>query len=87
MLGRSEPMGRSGGHASARLDGYLGDNIRQARACRGISLEDLGHMLGIHESTLAAYESGLEKVSATLLYRIAATLDVTLASLFGVPQR
>ena len=86
VLDRSEPLDGSGGHASARLDCYIGGNIRRARTCQGLSLADLGRAIGIQESSVANYESGLERVGATLLYEIAVTLDVTLASLFGVTQ-
>ncbi|MGI4793191.1 MAG: helix-turn-helix transcriptional regulator [Janthinobacterium lividum] len=86
MLDRSELTGRSGGHASARLDCYVGGNIRQARNRQDMSLVDLGQVLGVQESSMADYESGRERLSATMLYRIAVTLDVTLASLFGVPR-
>ena len=33
---------------------------------------------------MANYEAGLERVSASILFKIAVTLEVTLASLFGV---
>ena len=84
MLDRSEPLGRSGNHASARLDCYVGNNIRQARTRQGLSLVDLGHAIGVQESLVANYESGLERIGSTVLYDIAIVLNVTLASLFGV---
>ena len=87
MLDGFEPVGRSGSHASARLDCYVGDNIRRARIRKCMPLVDLGHAIGVQESSIANYESGLEKVNSMVLYNIAVTLDVTLASLFGMAQQ
>ena len=71
--------------ATKRLSLCVGKNIRQARSRRRISQTELGHALGIEESLIADYEAGLQKVSPMMLYRIAVTLDTTLASLFGMP--
>ncbi len=86
MLDGSKPVGRAGDPASIRLDCYVGDNIKRARVRQCMSLVDLGHAIGVQESSIANYEAGLEKVGSTVLYKIAVTLDVTLASLFGMPQ-
>lgn len=84
MLDSSELTGRSDGRASARLDCYIGDNIKQARTHQNMSLVDLGQVLGVQGASMADYEAGRERLSSTMLYRIAVTLNVTLASLFGV---
>ena len=68
-----------------RLCLYIGENIRQARSRQGTSLAGLGEALGIEASLVADYEAGLEKISPSMLCRIAATLDTTLGSLFGMP--
>ena len=86
MLEKFEPVGRSGVDASARLDWYIGDNIRRARARQGTSLAELSYSLGLHETSVARYEAGLQPVGSALLYKIAVTLNVTLASLFGVAK-
>lgn len=82
MQDGSEPANNAG--ATKQLQRCIGDNIRQARTCQGMSLADVGHALAIEESVLANYEAGLEKVSPMMLCKIAVSLDTTLGSLFGM---
>ena len=74
-----------GTDATKRLCLCVGKNIRRARSRQGISQADLGQALGIEASLITSYEAGLEKVSPAMLYKIAVTLDTTLASLFDMP--
>ena len=83
MQDRSDPAHNAG--ATEQLRRCIGDNIRQAQLCQGMSLADLGHALAIAEVVVANYEAGLEKVSPMMLCKIAVTLDTTLGSLFGMP--
>lgn len=78
----------SAGSAAAkkRLCVYVGENIKQARSRQGTSLAELGDALGIEGSLIASYEAGLENISSTMLCRIAAMLDTSLRSLFGMPR-
>ena len=81
-----KPISAGSADAAKRLCLYVGENIRQARLRKGTSQADLGHALGIEASLIAIYEAGLEKVSPTMLCKIAVTLDTTLGSLFGMTE-
>ena len=85
MLGRFGPAASPSSYVSTRLNRCVGDNITRARTCKKMSRTDLGHAINIEETLVANYEAGLEKVSPTMLHRIAVTLDVTLGSSFGLP--
>ena len=55
-----------------------------ARERRAASPDDLARAVGTSTSSIANYEAGVEKISPAMLCKIAATLDVTLGSLFGM---
>lgn len=74
----------AGSTGSRQIDCYVGARIRSARERQATSMEDLAKAVDSDISLIADYEDGLEKVSPTMLCRIAATLDVTLGSLFGM---
>ena len=83
MLEGSEPVAGHDDATAMRLNCYVGDRIRQARVRQGMSLAELADLIGTQQSAVSDYEAGLERISAKVLYRIAVTLRVTLASLFG----
>lgn len=60
----------------------LGLRIRQLRKARGLTQEVLAEMAGVHPVYLAGIERGKRNPAFRNLSRIAAALDVPLATLF-----
>ena len=69
---------------STKIDCYVGARIKKARERNAASPEDLAIAVGASPSSIESYEAGVEKVSPTMLHKIATTLGVTLGSLFGM---
>jgi len=65
----------------------LGDRLRQLRAARGLSLEELSAALGgiVTRQALWKYEKGKAQPSAAVLSRLARVLDVRAAYLWRQP--
>lgn len=59
----------------------LGQAIRELRAKRGISQEDLAHEAGVTTGTMSTIERGLSNPTWGTVKGIAAALDVSLAEL------
>lgn len=60
----------------------VGNKIREVRTSKGISCAHVAKKLGIHPSTLGKYESGVRKIDADLLPKIANALDVDVRVFF-----
>lgn len=58
------------------MNSHVGQQIRQARQVRGISLRQLASQVGIHYSHLSKIENGKDTVGKNSLIRIAEELDV-----------
>jgi transcriptional regulator with XRE-family HTH domain len=65
------------------IDKHVGERLRAIRERKGLSLEELGTQVGITADQLAAHEAG-ERIRPELLYAIARTLNVLIASFFTV---
>ncbi|MGI9434337.1 MAG: helix-turn-helix domain-containing protein [Geminicoccaceae bacterium] len=63
-------------HTDRTFDRYLGSRIRQRRRSLGLTLVQLGPMVGMAFQQLHKYETGRNQISANVLYRIACALDV-----------
>lgn len=61
----------------------LGARIRQLRAARGLSQEELAHRAGIHWTYLGGIERGERNPALVNITKIAGALDVSLAELFA----
>jgi len=61
----------------------LGQAVRDLRAGRGISQEDLAHLSGMHRTYLGGIERGERNVSYTNLKRLARALDVPASELLA----
>jgi len=61
----------------------LGERIRQERARRGLSLENLEARSGVSRSMLSAVERGRKAPTVLVLDRIATGLDTSIARLLG----
>lgn len=75
--------------AAAGTEQYLamlGERVRDARVRHGMTRRTLAHDSGISERYLAQLESGRGNLSIVLLRRVAAAIDVSLASLVGDDQ-
>ena len=61
----------------------IGDNVREIRQQHGWSQEDLAHESGLHRTYISGIERGVRKPTATVIERLAITLSVRPAALFG----
>jgi transcriptional regulator with XRE-family HTH domain len=58
------------------IDMFVGSRVRIRRTSRGMTQQDLSDLLGIDRDNLAAYEAGVERINAKILFQIAKLLDV-----------
>ena len=65
------------------VDVAVGARIRLARKMRGRSQQALAEAIGVTFQQVQKYESGANRVSASMLARIASDLSVPVAELFG----
>lgn len=63
------------------VDRHIGMRIRARRLEITMSQEKLAEAIGVTFQQIQKYEKGVNRVSASTLYRIAKTLDVQLAAL------
>ncbi|MBI1198697.1 MAG: helix-turn-helix domain-containing protein [Phenylobacterium sp.] len=77
-------MSHHPGSAPDPIDIAVGARIRLARKTRGLSQEALASAGGITFQQIQKYERGANRVSASMLVKIARTLDTPVAELFGV---
>ena len=55
---------------------FIGSRVRAKRTSRGITQQELSELLHSDCDKLAAYEAGVERINAKLLFQIAKLLDV-----------
>ena len=65
-----------------RIDFQIGKNIKDWRLRAGFNQSELGARVGVCFQTVQKYEGGTNRVSASMLWRIAEALDVGIHSLF-----
>lgn len=70
----------------ARLNDRIAQRVRDLRAARGLSLDALATHCGVSRSMISLIERGECSPTAVLLEKLAAGLNVSLASLFEAPQ-
>jgi DNA-binding transcriptional regulator YiaG len=58
------------------VDVWIGSRVRIKRTSGGMSQQEFSKLLGIDQNALAAFEAGVERIHANLLFRIAKSLDV-----------
>jgi transcriptional regulator with XRE-family HTH domain len=61
--------------SSVDLDHYIGSRLKARRSALGISQEKLGSFLGVTFQQIQKYERGINRISASTLYRIACALS------------
>ena len=71
--------------ADSGLTHRIGQRTRALRRDRGLSLDALAQRSGVSRSMISAVERGRSSPTAAVLERLAAGLDVPLASLFDPP--
>jgi len=68
---------------NARKKSVFCVRVREARAMRGLSLSQLGKLVGIAQPSVARMESGMFPRDESRIRAIADALDVSLDWLFG----
>ena len=70
-------------HTPDPIDVEVGRRIRLRRKQLGVTAEALGDAIGTSFQQVTKYEKGANRVSASMLVRIAAKLETTVAALVG----
>ena len=70
-------------HQPDPIDIAVGARIRMRRKVLGVSQQGLADVLGVTFQQVQKYERGTNRVSASMLVKIARRLDCTVASLVG----
>ena len=73
--------------AGSDLDQRIAERVRDLRGSRGLTLEALAERSGVSRSMISLIERGESSPTAVLLERLAAGLNVPLASLFDAPGK
>lgn len=71
--------------AEQDLNQRIAERVRELRRTRGLTLDALAERSGVSRSMISVIERGQASPTAVLLERLAAGLDVSLASLFDAP--
>ena len=71
--------------AVATLTDRIARRVRDLRADRGLSLDDLAQRCGVSRSMISLIERGRSSPTAVILEKLATGLNVSLASLFDAP--
>lgn len=69
------------------LDHRVAARLRQLRADRGLTLDELARHSGVSRSMISLIERAESSPTASVLDKLAASLGVTLAALFAEPER
>ena len=64
------------------VDLHVGDRVRAERVRRGWSQSELGAAIGVSFQQVQKYERGANRISASMLARIAKALDTAVADFF-----
>lgn len=71
-----------GSRSPTEIDVFVGERIRAIRADRHLSMQEVASALGLSHQQLQKYEVGINRLSAGMLYQVAAYFEVSVASLF-----
>ena len=63
-------------------DIHVGRKVREARAAKGMSQEQLGKMLGVSFQQVQKYEKGTNRIGSSRLWDIATSLDTPIIYFF-----
>jgi len=65
----------------------IGDNIKRIRELEGITQEELADRACVSQYSVSSYEKGKTSPTVTVLFRLAKTLDIPVASLLGIKTK
>lgn len=68
------------------IDVFVGQRIKEARIALGSSQTDLGRALGVSFQQVQKYETGANRVSASMLMRASRTLKLSVSHFFPSDQ-
>ncbi|GAB3865455.1 hypothetical protein GCM10028801_35970 [Nocardioides maradonensis] len=68
--------------AAAHLRAF-GDRVRELRAQKGVSQEDLAHAAGLHRTVVGFVEQGRREIGLSKVWLLADALGVSAADLFA----
>lgn len=68
--------------SSLALDQHVGQKIRWFRIQKGLSQNDLAHLIGVSYQQLHKYENGSNSVSASRMFELAEALGVSVSMFF-----
>lgn len=74
--------GRKGTAESRSIDVHVGQRVRLRRTLLGMSQTQLGQALGLTFQQIQKYERGTNRISAGVLYRLGAVLDIPVSFFF-----
>lgn len=67
---------------STKLDGFIGSKVRSRRMSLGMSQEKLAESIGVTFQQVQKYEKGINRISASTLFKISRTLQVEVQFFF-----
>lgn len=76
-------MGDSAQVTPDQVDVAVGERIRALRRRKGVTQADLAEAVGVTFQQIQKYERGANRVSASMLARIARALQTSVSELFG----
>lgn len=62
----------------------MGNRIRELRRAKGLTMKQLGEVLGVAESTISHYETGRRQLDNETLLRLGEFFEVSVGYLLGV---
>jgi len=68
------------------LSGNLGDNLKQLRAARGLTQQQMARISGLPRATWSNLESGSANPTLAVLHRVAGALQVSMEELLAPPR-
>ncbi|HYS08414.1 MAG TPA: XRE family transcriptional regulator [Myxococcales bacterium] len=68
------------------LAGHLGANVKQLRAARGFTQQQMARLSGLPRATWANLESGAANPTLAVLHRVAGALQISLEELLAPPR-
>lgn len=78
------PLGTDMSSADQEFFKAMGTRISSARKARGITQQDMADRLDIAQQTYAQYETGIRRIPASMIPKLAQHLGLTLEELMGV---
>ena len=65
----------------------MGNRIRELRRAKGLTMKQLGELLGLAESTISHYETGRRQLDNETLLKISEHFDVSVGYLLGAENK